>query len=268
MTQISMNTQFAQQLMTEVPTSTNNLKPIDEQKWNSYKSAAEKALNGSVTMADLLALFSQIIEASQKLRSEVMKNRIGEAVATSKIATMLAKDKCSDAQLQFGIKLASGAVSMAMTAGASIRIGQTKVLQDKHLSRPTDKGIANTGGVKLLKSTDLESGKVTHLDKSPKVSDLTPQDINKFTANIQQGRTTKYNGVITASQLASNLVDSANSMRDAEQVKGQNEIQAAKELKEKFDGQLDQFVQNLTSEHVKLNEILDALAKASLVTNR
>ena len=57
-------------------------------------------------------------------------------------------------------------------------------------------------------------------------------------------------------------------IQHANEVKGQEQAQAAKDLKEKFDAQLDQFIQNLTQEAVKLNDILAAMARASLPTNR
>ncbi|WP_338726300.1 type III secretion system protein [Shewanella baltica] len=246
----------------------NNLKPIDQKAWGSYENSLKEANKGSVSMADLLALLAQIIESSQQVRAQVMKNRIGEAVATSQLATMLAQDKSQDAKLRFGITLASSVVNMGMTTAATVRIGQTKTLKDKHLSKMGDRGAADTSGVKLLKTTDLESGKVTNVDKSPKVSDLTAKELNQYSANLQQQRTAKYNSVTQMGGMADGMVGNANEIQNAEQVKVQEETQASKDLKEKFDAQLDQYIQDLTAEAVKLNEILEAVAKASLVTNR
>lgn len=252
----------------EETSSVNNLKPIDQKAWGSYENSLKEANKGSVSMADLLALLAQIIESSQQVRAQVMKNRIGEAVATSELATMLAQDKSQDAKLRFGITLASSVVNMGMTTAATVRIGQTKTLKDKHLSKMGDRGAADTGGVKLLKTTDLESGKVTNVDKSPKVSDLTAKELNQYSANLQQQRTAKYNSVTQMGGMADGMVGNANEIQNAEQVKVQEDTQASKDLKEKFDAQLDQYIQDLTAEAVKLNEILEAVAKASLVTNR
>lgn len=265
---IQMSTLSLQATMAEETSSTNHFKPIDQKVWGNYENSLKEANKGSVSMADLLALLSQIIESSQQVRAQVMKNRIGEAVATSALATMLAQDKCGDAKLRFGITLASSVVNMGLTTAATVRIGQTKTLKDKHLSKMADAGGADAGGVKLLKTTDLESGKVTNVDKSPKVSDLTPKELNKYTASLQQQRTAKYNSVTQMGGMADGMVGNANEIQNAEQVKGQEETQASKDLKEKFDAQLDQYIQDLTAEAVKLNEILEAVAKASLVTNR
>jgi len=246
----------------------NHSKLMDQKVWGNYENSLKEANKGSISMADLLALLSQIIESSQQVRAQVMKNRIGEAMSTSALATMLAKDKCSDAKLRFGITLASSVVHMGMTTVATVRIGQTKTLKDKHLSKMADNGSQNAGGVKLLQKTDLETGKVTNFDKSPKVSDLTLKELNKYTASLQQQRTAKYNTVTQMGGMADGMVGNANEIQNAEQVKKQEEILASKNLKEKFDAQLDQYLQDLTAEAVKLNEILEAITKASLVTNR
>ncbi|AQS37659.1 type III secretion system protein [Shewanella psychropiezotolerans] len=268
MNSISINAQSSQSIMTEETASFSQSNPADKKTWNSYDSSLTEVNKGTVSMSDLLALLSQIIASSREVRAQVMKNRIGEAVATSALATMLAQDKSNDAKLRFGISLASSVVNMAMTTGATVRIGQTKTLTDKHLSKMSGNGAADTGGVKLLKVTDLESGKITNLDKSPKVSDLTSKELNKYTASLQQQRTAKYNSVTQMGGMADGMVGNANEIQNAEQVKGQEELQASKDLKEKFDAQLDQYIQDLTAEGVKLNEILDAVARASLVTNR
>jgi hypothetical protein len=263
-----MNTLSLPLTMSEDTTSVNNQKPIDQKVWCGYENSLNVANKGTMSMADLLALLTQIIGASHQLRNQVMMNRIGEAVATSALATKLAQDKCGDAKLRFGITLASSVVNMAMTTAATVRIGQTKTLKDKHLSKMADKGANDVGGVKLLKTTDLKSGKVTNVDKSTKVSDLTPKELNKYTASLQQQRTAKYNSVTHMGGMADGMVGNANEIQNSEQVKGQELILASKELKEKFDAQLDQYIQDLTAEAVKLNEILEAVAKASLVTNR
>ncbi|MGT0150784.1 hypothetical protein ACT691_20675 [Vibrio metschnikovii] len=53
-------------------------------------------------MSELLALLAQIIESSQRLRAQMMQNRITEAVATNDLAIkMRSGDKCSDAQRKF-----------------------------------------------------------------------------------------------------------------------------------------------------------------------
>ncbi|OXE28502.1 type III secretion system protein, partial [Vibrio parahaemolyticus] len=86
------------------------------------------------------------------------------------LAVSLADDRKHDAIVKFGITLASCVVSMAITSASSVRMGQTKILKDKHL--------ASMSG-----------------DSNMRVADLSAKDINKFSAQLQQGRTAKYNTV-------------------------------------------------------------------------
>lgn len=55
-----------------------------------------------------------------------MQSRIDEAKATTDLAIVLADDRRSDAQMKFGISLASSVMNMALTTASSVRIGQTK----------------------------------------------------------------------------------------------------------------------------------------------
>lgn len=194
-------------------------------------------------MSELLALLAEIIKASKELRSQVMSNKITEAKATTELAVSLADDRKHDAIVKFGITLASCVVSMAITSASSVRMGQTKILKDKHL--------ASMSG-----------------DSNMRVADLSAKDINKFSAQLQQGRTAKYNTVAQTGNMANSMVGNINDMRHAEEVKHQEEGTASKQLKEKVDAMLDGYLQDLTQAAVKLNEILDTMQRASLVTNR
>ncbi|WP_158161069.1 type III secretion system protein [Grimontia hollisae] len=216
---------------------------IDVDKWKQLESSVKQISTGTVTMSDLLALMDELLKANRELRSQVMQNRITEAKATTDLAVVLADDRKHDAQVKFGITLAASVVNMAITSVASVRIGQTKTLQDKHLKSMTG-------------------------DSAAKVSDLSMKDMNKFSASLQQGRTAKYNTVSQTGNMANSMVGNINDMRNAEEVKHQEEGTASKQLKEKVDQLLDTYLQNLTQASVKLNEILDAMQRASLVTNR
>lgn len=93
---------------------------------NNFDSSLEKASQGGVSMSELLALLSQIISSAKELRSQVMQSRIDEAKATTDLAIVLADDRRSDAQMKFGISLASSVMNMALTTASSVRIGQNK----------------------------------------------------------------------------------------------------------------------------------------------
>ncbi|OWF72388.1 hypothetical protein B4907_22615, partial [Yersinia kristensenii] len=83
---------------------------------------------GTVSMSQLMSLLNMIIESSQKLRSQLLSNRIDEAMATADLAKMLAVDKKDSAQLKFGINLASSVVSMGIQTVSAFRTGQCKPL--------------------------------------------------------------------------------------------------------------------------------------------
>ncbi|EGQ8681739.1 type III secretion system protein [Vibrio parahaemolyticus] len=240
---ISINTADSANVLAQEATNHNASVSVDAQQWQQFDSSLEKASQGGVSMSELLALLSQIISSAKELRSQVMQSRIDEAKATTELAIVLADDRRSDAQMKFGISLASSVMNMALTTASSVRIGQTKTLKDKHLSSMSGNG-------------DM------------KVSDLSMKDLNKFTAQLQQARTAKYNTVSQSGNMANSMVGNANDIINAEEVKHQEEGTASKQLKEKVDAHLDQFIQELTTEAVKLNEILDLMARASLVTNR
>ncbi|WP_208990572.1 type III secretion system protein [Vibrio sp. CUB2] len=199
--------------------------------------------HSSVTMAELLALMTEIIESSHELRSQVMQNRISEASATYDLAVALAADKCHDAQTKFGITLAASLITMGVSTFATMRMAQPKTLQDKH--------IRSMSG-----------------DETVTVKSLDAKTRNDYAARLQDARTGKYRGVSQGTELAQGVVGNVNEMQNAAQIRNQEETQATKEMKAKFDDQLTEYIQNLTQETAKLNEILDSIAKASLATNR
>ncbi|HCE1746812.1 TPA: type III secretion system translocator protein VopD2 [Vibrio parahaemolyticus] len=226
-----------------IPESSVKDTAIDTNQWKDFEKSVAKISEGGVSMSELLALLAEIIKASKELRSQVMSNKITEAKATTELAVSLADDRKHDAIVKFGITLASSVVSMAITSASSVRMGQTKILKDKHL--------ASMSG-----------------DSNMRVADLSAKDINKFSAQLQQGRTAKYNTVAQTGNMANSMVGNINDMRHAEEVKHQEEGTASKQLKEKVDAMLDGYLQDLTQAAVKLNEILDTMQRASLVTNR
>ncbi|MGT0150785.1 hypothetical protein ACT691_20680 [Vibrio metschnikovii] len=85
---------------------------------------------------------------------------------------------------------------------------------------------------------------------------------------LQEARTAKYRSVAQMSEMGSNMTGNVNEIQHADQVRQQEESQAVKILKKNLMLSFDQYIQDLTQEAVKLNEILDAVAKASLATNR
>ncbi|EOW9423731.1 type III secretion system protein [Vibrio cholerae] len=234
------NTNLAQPVISD---SSKVSGEIDTKIWQDLEKSVSKISEGGVSMSDLLALLAEIIRASRELRAQVMNNKIAEAKATSDLAVVLADDRKRDAQVKFGITLASSVVSMAISSASSVRMGQTKTLKDKHLSSMSG-------------------------DSNMRVADLTPKEINKFSAQLQQGRTAKYNTVAQTGTMANSMIDNINSMRHAEEVKHQEEGTASKDLKAKVDAMLDSYLQELAQAAVKLNEILDSMQRASLVTNR
>lgn len=231
---------LAQPIVSE--SSTANVS-IDTKPWKNFEKSIKNISDGGVSMSELLSLLAEIIKASKELRTQVMNNKITEAKETTNLAVHLAEDRKHDAQVKFGITLAASVVSMAITSASSIRMGQTKTLKDKHLSSMSG-------------------------DSNMRVADLSPKELNKFTAQLQQGRTAKYNTVAQTGTMANSMVGNINDMRNAEEVKHQEEGTASKQLKEKVDAMLDSYLQDLTQAAVKLNEILDAMQRASLVTNR
>jgi hypothetical protein len=64
------------------------------------------------------------------------------------------------------------------------------------------------------------------------------------------------------------MVGNVNDIQHAEQVKTQEEAQATKSNKEKLDTMLDQYLQDLVKEAVKLNELSGAITQAALAVNR
>ncbi|AUI87410.1 type III secretion system protein [Vibrio azureus] len=214
-----------------------------KQEWEGYEKAVMKADSAPISMNDLLALMAQIIAASQRLRAETTQNRIDEAVATSNMAMKIADNKCADAQKKFAITLAASVATMALTTAATVKMGKTKTLRDDHV-------------------TSMTSGNKTS------VKSLESKEINDFSSRLQEARIGKYKSVTQMSDMSGNMVGHANEIQHAGEVKDQEQAQALKDLKEKFDAQLDQFIQNLTQEAVKLNDILAAMTRASLATNR
>ncbi|WP_139336790.1 type III secretion system protein [Yersinia enterocolitica] len=198
---------------------------------------------GTVSMSQLMNLLNMIIESSQKLRSQLLSNRIDEAMATADLAKMLAVDKKDSAQLKFGINLASSVVSMGIQTVSAFRTGQCKPLEDKHLSK--------LGG-----------------GSGAKVANLSPQELNNFTASLQQQRTAKYNTVSQMADMSRKMVGDINEIQNADKVRRQDETQSTKELKQKYDEHMTPFIDSLGNELMQLLKMKEAIQGTSLVTNR
>ncbi|EKT60076.1 hypothetical protein [Providencia sneebia] len=214
---------------------------------DSLKSAESgfKTINSekTVSMSQLLALLSEIIDASASLRNVMMINRITEAGATAEMAKVAAGVKKDDAHLKFGIKLASGVFSMGMSTVAAVRTGQVKMVQDKHLSK-------------------------AGLGENARVSDLSADKINEISASLQQQRTAKYNMVNQTSGAADNMMGNVSEMISASAIQQQEETKSSIDLKEKYDAQLTSFIDTLGNTIAQILKSLEAIQAASLVTNR
>ncbi|EMA4781813.1 type III secretion system protein [Providencia rettgeri] len=196
----------------------------------------------TVSMSQLLALLSQVIESSSSLRSVIQINKIEEAKETVSLAKMVAEVKKDDAHLKFGIKLASGVMNMGLSTVAAVRTGQIKTVQDKHLSK--------LGG-----------------GEKARVSDLPASKINDIAASLQQQRTAKYNMVNQTAGAADNLIGSVNEMIYASNVQTQEEVKSSIDLKEKYDAQLTEFINSLATTLAEIRKALETIQSASLVTN-
>lgn len=216
---------------------------INQSEWQGFEKSLSKVEGGSISMNELLALLAEIVAASHSLRSQLMKNNISAAVATSHLAVKIADIKCRDAQEKFAISLAASVTTMALVTAASVKGGQAKILKDKHLMQDTSLGKTS-------------------------VSALTTKERSRMSANLTHQHTDKYQSVGSLSQMANSMAGNMNEIQHAADIRHQEENKATKDLKEKFDSQLKEYIQALTQEALKLNEIIDAIAKANLATNR
>jgi len=211
--------------------------------WTSFKGKLNAIDKKEISMSDLLALLAQIIESSQKLRAQVMENRISQANATMELAMSIADKKAFDEKVKFGITLAASVATMALTTAGTVKMGQTKTLKDKHV-------------------LDLTDG------RSATVSSLDSKTMNELTGQLRDKSLSKYRAFGQMSESGRVMVGNVNDIQHAEQVKTQEEAQATKSNKEKLDTMLDQYLQDLVKEAVKLNELSGAITQAALAVNR
>ncbi|CAH8234993.1 conserved hypothetical protein [Vibrio aestuarianus] len=202
-----------------------------------------KAQKDGISMNDLLKLIAEIFQASNALHAELAQSRIQAAKVTTDIARILAADKCHDSQVKFAIQVVSGALTMAINTFSAYHTAKGKTVQDKHLQ-------------------DLAK------PKGGKVSDLTPQEINDHTANLERGATGKYGGFAQFGNAVKDATRDGMEVYHANEVQTQEEGQATIKHKEKLDALKDQVFQHFATVLAKLNELLNDLEKASLATNR
>ncbi|HHL2502289.1 TPA: type III secretion system protein [Yersinia enterocolitica] len=198
---------------------------------------------GTVSMSQLINLINMIIESSQKLRSQLLSSRIDEAMATAEVAKILAVDKRDSAQVKYGINLASSVVSMGIQSVSGFRTSQGKTLKDKHLSK-----------------FGCESG--------AKVANISSQERNNFTGTLLQQRTAKYHTVSQMADMSGKVIGDANEIQNADKIRRQDETQSTKDLKEKYDEHITQFVDSMGNELLQLLKMKEAIQGSSLVTNR
>ncbi|WP_051691017.1 hypothetical protein [Photorhabdus australis] len=201
------------------------------------KSLNQQVESGTVSMGQLMKLIGMIIDSSKELRSQLLFNRIDEAVSTLELGIALAQNKKETAQVKFGINMAISLVSMTIQTASAYQTSKFKTVKDKHLPEG-------------------------------KVSDLSPQQRNDISATLQQARTAKYNNVTNLAQMSNKIGSDGVEFLHADNVRHDEENQASKETKQKFDEQLTQFIESLGNELVQLLKMMEAIQGAALVTNR
>lgn len=197
----------------------------------------------TASFSDLLALLAAIIATSEKLRSSVAQSKIDNAVTTQTLAVNLAATKEVNAKEKFVISAVTGTLNMALSTVSAVRIGQTKLVQDKHIAPAAD---GSSRGVK----------------------DLSTSELRDFSNNLQQARTSKYTSLSRLGDMSSKVADSANEAGYASKVRQEDELASTKELVGQFQSVLDQALNTLTQELVKLNDLLAAFVRATAATNR
>lgn len=191
----------------------------------------------TVSLAELLSLLSDILEASGKLRNQMMINRVDNAEASVKMASAIARDKESDAMLKFGLSMMSGVMSMGLTAASSIKIGSPKGVQDKHVQ--LERGNPNAG-----------------------VKDLSPQELNDLSSRLQQARTQKYSGVNQMAGMADNVTQKAVEMNNASEVEQQQQAEAAKSHQDKLAELVNMMIDSLAKELTKVLQLTEEVTKS------
>ncbi|CAQ85544.1 MULTISPECIES: hypothetical protein [Photorhabdus] len=201
------------------------------------KSLNQQVESGTVSMSQLMKLIGMIIDSSKELRSQLLFNRIDEAMSTLELGIALAQNKKETAQVKFGLNMAISLVSMTIQTASAYQTSKFKTVKDKHLPEG-------------------------------KVSDLSAQQRNEISATLQQARTAKYNNVTNLAQMSNKIGSDGVEFLHADNVQNDEENQASKETKQKFDEQLTQFIESLGNELVQLLKMMEAIQGATLVTNR
>ncbi|NRN28539.1 type III secretion system protein [Photorhabdus heterorhabditis] len=234
----AMTSTFEDQLKTGV--ENKELQVISAKMANiepQVKSLNQQVEAGTVSMSQLMKLIGMIIDSSKELRSQLLFNRIDEAMSTLELGIALAQNKKETAQVKFGINMAISLVSMTIQTASAYQTSKFKTVKDKHLPEG-------------------------------KVSDLSAQQRNDISATLQQARTAKYNNVTNLAQMSNKVGSDGVEFLHADNVRHDEENQASKETKQKFDEQLTQFIESLGNELVQLLKMMEAIQGAALVTNR
>jgi hypothetical protein len=220
----------------------NDVKPIASSESNSVTDTKSSS-SETVSLAHLLALFSEIIESEQELQSETMMNRINDAVTTCKLAMSLAAEKCKDAQTKFAITLTASIICIGVVSFSTVRMAQPKGLKDKHVQSMSG-------------------------DKTDTLKSMDAKTRNDYAARMQDARTGKWRGVSQGAEMAQGVVGNVNEMQNAARIKEQEETQATKDMKEKLDAMDTEFTQKLTQSISAILETMGKIAQAKLPTNR
>lgn len=198
--------------------------------------------SSTVSLSDLLAMLLAIIEQEGRTRNSVMASNIDVGVANMDNAKALAEKICGDAMLKLGIAIGIAVTTMVFSTAVMVNTAKPKVLKDKH----------------------LESGSVANLKKTEAGRKL----IDEKTAALQQAKTAKSNFLQQANQATGQASNQGTEMMAAQDKQQQDEIKAGNDLQMKLAEQLPEFIKSLGDSLRKLLEVLEAVAKASLATNR
>ncbi|MDE1340739.1 hypothetical protein [Vibrio aestuarianus] len=215
-----------------------NLKSLEKNQKQLIK--AEK---DGISMNDLLKLLTEILQTSYVIHAEVSQSRIQAAMVTTEIASILAADKRHASTVQFSVQVVAAGFAMATNTFSAYHTAKGTTVKDKHLQ-----DLANS--------------------KGGKVSDLTPQEINDHTANLERGATGKYGGFAQFGNAVKDATRDGMEIYHAHHLEDQEVGQATLKHKEKLDALEDLIFQHFATVIAKLNELLHDIAQASLATNR
>ncbi|WP_341663614.1 hypothetical protein [Vibrio sp.] len=203
--------------------------------------------SSTVSISVLLAMLLAIIEQEGRTLNSVMASNIDVDVANMDNAKVLAEKICDDDTLKLCIAMGFLATTMVFSTAIMVDTAKPKVMEDKHL--------ANTSG---------EYTSVKQMKETPEGRKL----FDENTAALQHAKIAKNNFLQQANQATGQAGNQGTEMMAAQDKQEQDEIKAGNDLQMKLAEQLPEFIKSLGDSLRKLLEVLEAVAKASLATNR